>query len=105
MNELIKMFNDLAVKRWEYMDIDDSKNGNIYADKLRIQAELLNKAGILFELESLLSANNEGVKFEAACVLLDIDNQKAIETLKEMTTRKGIIPFVAKQTLKHRGKL
>lgn len=104
MDALIKEFHNLAIKRWEYMDADDSTNSNIYADKLSNQAKLLKEAGILLELESLLTDSNEGVKFESACALLETNSKKAIEALTEMTQRKGIIPFIAKQTLKHWNK-
>jgi len=102
---MISEFRNLAEIRWKYMDDDDSKNGNIYSDKLMIHRNLLKEADKLIELESLLDDENEGVRFEAACALLQLGSEEAIKTLIEMTTRKGMIPFVAKQTLKHWKKI
>ncbi len=86
-------------------DADDSRNGYIYSDKLRNQRKLLKASNILIELELLLNDDNEGVRIEAASALLQIDSKKTVAMLKEMTTRKGMIPFIAKQTLKHWNKL
>lgn len=100
MDEGAAKFGEIAMKRWEYLNIDDSTKGNnCYDELLAIAIELRNE-GKLHELDGLLDSDNEGVQFEAATKLLTLNFEKAEKTLEKLTEKKGILPFSAKMTLR-----
>ncbi|CAH2715096.1 hypothetical protein BACCIP111895_02280 [Neobacillus rhizosphaerae] len=100
MDERAPKFGDIAKKRWEYLNNDDSTKGNnCYDELLSIAIELRNE-GKLHELGGLLDNENEGVQFEAATKLLTLNFEKAEKTLEKLTEKKGVLPFSAKMTLR-----
>ncbi|MGD6842173.1 hypothetical protein ACQCVH_06580 [Bacillus infantis] len=100
MDERAAKFGEIAMKRWEYLNIEDSTKGNkCYDELLTIAIELRNE-GNLHELDGLLDSENEGVQFEAATKLLTLNFEKAEKTLEKLTDKKGILPFSAKMTLR-----
>lgn len=101
MKENIDEFKRIASKRWQYLEKGDSKNGNICYNKLKEIVEKMKAQGELEELEILLNDADEGVQLEAASTLLLQNSSKAEEVLIKLSMKKGILPFTAKQTLKH----
>ena len=47
----------------------------------------------------LLNHENDYVRLHAACALLHVENERALNTLSELTINKGILGFSAKMTI------
>ncbi len=100
MDDRVLRFKEAAHDRWVYLEDGNSKKGNkCYEELLTIAQELQNE-GKLHELEVLLDESDDGVIFEAASKLLTINIKKAVEAMNSVASKKGILPFSAKQTLK-----
>ncbi|MEH7348808.1 hypothetical protein [Gottfriedia acidiceleris] len=93
-------FKEIAKKRWEYLNNDDSTKGNKYYDELLSIAKDLHSENKLHELCVLLENENIGVQFESASKLLTLSIDKVVKTLETITEKKGTLPFSAKMTLR-----
>lgn len=100
MNKKIEQFRDIAEKRWKYLEIGDSKNGNKCFDELQKLISEFKAENNLDSLIVLLEYPNDGVKFETASKLLSFYPIKSVQVLESLTVKRGILSFVAKQTLK-----
>jgi methionine synthase I (cobalamin-dependent) len=100
MDERVINFSEMAKKRWEYLDNDDSTMGNKCYEELLKLAQELRDEGKLQKLDVLLDNENEGVLFETASKLLTLNLRKAEQTLERLADKKGVLPFTAKMTLK-----
>lgn len=100
MDARVNKFGEIAMRRWQYLNNDDSTMGNKYYDELLILARELRDEGKLQELDVLLDNENEGVQFETASKLLTLNVTKAEQTLERLADKKGILPFTAKMTLR-----
>ena len=99
MDDMIREFKKISKSRWIYLQNGDSRKGNQCYDKLVEISIDLREQGKLIELESLLGDPDDGTKFEAASILLTIDNKKAEEVLGEIAKKNGSIAFTAEMTL------
>ena len=100
MNKKVEQFKDIAEKRWEYLEKGDSKNGNKCFDELEKLIAEFKVENSLENLVVLLEYPNDGVKLEVASKLLSLYPDKSVQVLESLTSKRGILPFAAKQTLK-----
>lgn len=100
MDARILNFKEIAHERWVQLEDGNSKKGNkCYEELLAIAIELRDE-NKLNELEVLLDESDDGVIFEAASKLLTVNHKKAAKAMDDVASKKGILPFSARQTLK-----
>lgn len=104
MDKRIDEFRKLSEERWHYLENGNSVKGNKCYDALTLIADALVSENRIYDLSILLGDSCDGVRFEVASKLLFANYPSAEGTLVELAAKRGIIAFVAKQTLKEWSK-
>jgi len=95
-------FVEAACEHGQFTESGDSVHANKAHDKvIKIISRMkqLPDKGVSI-LASLLNDENDSVKAWAATYLLPLDEESAINTLKELSSGRGFIAFDAKMVLK-----
>ena len=100
MDSRVEEFKRIAQERWEYLRYGNASKGNKCYDKMREIYFDLKKDGLLAELATLLTDEDDGVKFEAAQNLLPDFTEGSKRALSEIAPKMGLLAFEAKETLK-----
>ena len=102
VKKLIDNFAYFVIKQNECLNKGDWKQGNKYAKKYIKSFDEIRKIGdsVKEKMKKLLVHENDGIKVTAASFLLRYCTYEAMNVLKEISKKPGIIGFEAQEFIK-----
>lgn len=100
MEKMINKFADIAIERWELLESGNSKKANKYFYILNNIVDELKNTDNITQLLVLLTHSDDRVKYEAASKLLLVVPDEAEKILVDISQKRGLLSFTAKQTLR-----